>query len=223
MKKKLSFLFALSMLLTLAGCDTTTTMPESSVADRSATEKVETDTPTETEEMVLDTTEEETIELESETVFDSKIETAEETTESEVSEAETALEVKEETVISGMVNVEIETTYEIINDEVFITIHTNLPDETKLMLTLSGDAFANGMAQSNATVQSGVAVSSGFSNQGSLLSGHFQLDVTMVMPKLQADSVTSIIGTDGEFLAGEYVTDSLSGGKTIEATFELDF
>jgi hypothetical protein len=119
-------------------------------------------------------------------------------------------------------NVVLEPSYDIIDGKVFFTVNTNLPDNTVLMLTLSNGGDYNG--QTKITIENGTAISEGFSKQGEQLSGHFSLDITMSLPKLQDDSVTAIIGINGEFLTGDYVEkDSISNNNFVSGTFEYDF
>lgn len=118
--------------------------------------------------------------------------------------------------------VTLEPSYEIDDGKVYITVNTNLPDNTVLMLSLSDGDTYNG--QTKITIQNGTAKSEGFSKQGEPLSGHFTLDISMSLPKLQDDSVVAIIGTQGEFLSGQYVEQSaVSGDNVVSGTFEYDF
>ena len=106
--------------------------------------------------------------------------------------------------------------------KVFFTVETNLPDNTELMLSLSGDGGY--LAQTKVYVENGIAVSEGFTNRGEPLSGDYSLNVLMPLPKLQAENVIAVIGTKGEFLAGPFVADAVLGGsKTIEGTFSFTF
>lgn len=134
---------------------------------------------------------------------------------------ESPTETETETV-NEKIDVQIEYECETVNGKTVVTLHTNLPDETVLMLTLSGDTFAHGTAQDKVTIKDGVGISSGFSNQGEPLKGHFSLKVSMSIAKLQSDAVKAIIGLEGEALTGKYVEESSFGGKVVSATFELD-
>lgn len=111
--------------------------------------------------------------------------------------------------------------YELKDEKVFFTVNTNLPDEATLILTLYNDDFT---AQSKVIVENGEAISSGFSKNGEALSGNYTLDITMSIAKLQADSVAAVIGTQGEFLTGKYVEESMiGGGNIVSASFDFNF
>jgi hypothetical protein len=120
------------------------------------------------------------------------------------------------------IEVILEPSYEIVNGVISFTIATNLPDNTELMLTLSDGNDYTG--QTKVTVKNGVATSEGFSSKGKQFSGHFTLDITMALPKLQDESVIKVIGTKGEFLSGRYVEKDTTGESNIvSGTFEYDF
>lgn len=102
-------------------------------------------------------------------------------------------------------------------------INTNLPDETELMLSLSGGDY---MAQTKVTVENGTAISEAFSDKGEALSGVFSLDVSMSLPRLQPDFVRSVIGEHGENISGQYVEkDDITGENWVnaEAIYEYEF
>lgn len=106
------------------------------------------------------------------------------------------------------------------NPDNSFTITTNLPNNTQLMITLSGTDYT---AQDKITVNNGKAISSTFSNGGMPLSGSYNLEVTMPLPTVQSDDVKDIIGINGEFLTGQYVVDSSIGNsKTIKASFDIN-
>lgn len=95
------------------------------------------------------------------------------------------------------------------------TINTNLPDETELMLSLSGEDY---MGQAKIVVKNGIATSEAFSNKGEALSGVFSLDVSMSLPRLQSDFVRSVIGEQGENISGPYVEkDDITGENVVNA------
>ncbi|MCD8050275.1 MAG: hypothetical protein LUE89_01150 [Clostridiales bacterium] len=132
---------------------------------------------------------------------------------SKVAEYEASISENEE------INVEFDVSYEIIDKKVYFTINTNLPDNAVLMLTLSD---GNYKGQAKVTVNNGVAISEGFGRSGADFSGTYTLTVSMSMARLQDDSVIAVIGTQGEFLTGEYVQSSESGNY-LSGTFEVNF
>ncbi len=97
-------------------------------------------------------------------------------------------------------------------------INTNLPDETELMLSLrSGDYNTddNWTGQTKVIISDGKAESDGFSNKGEKLSGDYDLDVSMSLPKLQADAVRAVIGENGEYMTGPLVEKSSIGESNV--------
>lgn len=101
------------------------------------------------------------------------------------------------------------------------TISTNLPDETELMLTLTGGGFKG---QTHVIVSGGMAKSEVFSNKGEPLSGDYVLDVTMSLPRLQSDAVRAVIGEAGENMTGQYIeNDSITGENWVSASFTFSF
>lgn len=120
-----------------------------------------------------------------------------------------------------VIDVDLDVSYEISNGQVFFTVATNLPDETVLMLTLTDGSYR---AQTKITIDDGTATSNGFSKEGAQLSGHFTLTVSMSLAMLQPDSVSERIGSQGEFLSGEFVEESSTGGgNVVSGDFEFDF
>lgn len=106
------------------------------------------------------------------------------------------------------------------NGKPVFTIDTNLPNETKLMLTLSRDDYT---AQTHVTVKDGVASSEEFSDKGSsLVSGEYLLTVSMSIPKLQPDVVREVIGENGENMSGKYVLGS-EIGDSVYVRGDFDF
>lgn len=78
------------------------------------------------------------------------------------------------------------------------TVYTNLPDQTKLVLTLKDGYGYTG--QADAEVKNGVATSSEFSNRGEALSGKHTLSVSMSLARLQPKAVQEVIGEHGEYI-----------------------
>ena len=117
--------------------------------------------------------------------------------------------------------VELSVDHTVKDGKVYFQIHTNLPDETELMLTLKGKSY---LAQDECFVKNGEADSEGFSNQGKSLSGAYTLEVSTPVPNVMDSSVTDVIGVKGERMTGEYVKkDSLTGEcNVVEGEFEID-
>lgn len=107
------------------------------------------------------------------------------------------------------------------NGQPIFTVNTNLPDETDLMLSLSGDDYTG---QTHAIVNGGIAASEQFSNKGKSLNGKYILSVSMSDPKLQSDNVKAIIGEYGEHMSGKYVQASDTGNTTyLNGDFNFSF
>jgi endonuclease YncB( thermonuclease family) len=108
-----------------------------------------------------------------------------------------------------------------IDGKVSFIIKSNLPDNVVLMLTLKDK---DSTRQTKVTLKDGTAESEKFSNNGEALVGRYKLSVTMGYPNLQDDTVTAIIGINGEFLIGDLVKkSSLGDANFIEADFEMEF
>lgn len=103
----------------------------------------------------------------------------------------------------------------------FFTIHTNLPDGAQLLLTLKG--ADNSIAQDKVTVIEGVAVSTDFSDKGSPLIGDYTLTVSMGLPRLQSDEVQAVIGTHGEYMAGEFTYQDEISGDTLFCVSDIPY
>lgn len=99
---------------------------------------------------------------------------------------------------------------------------TNLPDGTELMISLSGKT-SNYNGQDKTKVQSGKFESSEFSSDGkNLLSGQYDVDVTMPIPSTQSPSVRAVIGEKGENLKGSLVKQGDLGViVSVEKSFQL--
>lgn len=107
------------------------------------------------------------------------------------------------------------------NGQPIFTVSTNLPDETDLMLSLSGEDYT---AQTHAIVNGGIATSKQFSNNGKDLKGKYVLSVSMSNPKLQSDNVRAVIGEYGEHMSGKYVQASDINNTTyINGDFNFSF
>ena len=106
---------------------------------------------------------------------------------------------------------------------VLFGVTTNLPEDTKLMVSVKND---NGYtAQDDVVILgNGKGFTSEFSDNGNALSGKYTVEVIMSLPQLQKESVREIIGENGENLAGEFVKPSTSGEcNVICAEFEFEF
>lgn len=117
-------------------------------------------------------------------------------------------------------NIDVQISVQFNKDNSFL-ITTNLPDNTCLLITLSGNGYTG---QEKLTIKNGKANSSVFTNKGKPLSGKYNLEVTMPLPSVQSEDVKDIIGLNGEFLTGKYVVDSSTGNsKIVEAFFIAEF
>lgn len=113
-----------------------------------------------------------------------------------------------------------------VNEEdgtVLFGVTTNLPEDTKLMVTVSNkDGYT---AQDNVVIlATGTGYTAEFSENGAALKGAYEVKVTMSIPKLQSESVRAIIGENGEYLSGKYVqADSQYDCNTIVGSFDFEF
>lgn len=113
-----------------------------------------------------------------------------------------------------------------VNDEdgtVLFGITTNLPENTKLMVTVSNDEGYR--AQDTAVIMNnGKGYTAEFSNQGKGLKGKYQVSVTMSLPKMQLESVQKVIGKKGEHISGEFVKPAtIDDSNVVEGIFEFEF
>jgi hypothetical protein len=99
---------------------------------------------------------------------------------------------------------------------------TNLPDETKLLVSLRRKA-ANYNAQLNVTVQAGQFITERFSDDGKALPpGDYALEVSMASADFQPGKVQMLIGVNGERLSGPLVENTKFGNIVISrSTIEL--
>lgn len=86
-----------------------------------------------------------------------------------------------------------------------ITGTTNLPDGTSLMVSMNSKSAPGDSFQSKTTVQGGKFKAGPFGKGGQLPLGHYEVDVTMPIPAVQAASVQAVIGKKGENLTGDLV------------------
>lgn len=106
---------------------------------------------------------------------------------------------------------------------VLFGIITNLPEDTKLLVTVTDE---NGYeAQDNTVVlNNGKAFTSEFSDHGKALSGKYNVEITMTTPSVQLQSVKDVVGENGENLAGQYVCEStIDSESLIRADFDFEF
>lgn len=117
------------------------------------------------------------------------------------------------------VTIEVEPNVNSEDGSVLFGVTTNLPEDTKLMVTVSNEEGFT--AQDTATIlKNGTGYTAEFSNHGEALSGKYNVHVSMSLPKLQAESVQAVIGANGENIKGDLV-DETDG--TVTADFEFEF
>jgi len=105
---------------------------------------------------------------------------------------------------------------------VTFVVRTNLPENTSLMLTLRGDDGSS--RQGSVTIDGrGFAVSSIFGARDNPIHGSHTLTVSMSMARLQDETVSNIIGGQGEALIGGLVQISQFDERTVRAVFEFYF
>lgn len=106
---------------------------------------------------------------------------------------------------------------------VLFGITTNLPEDTKLMVTVTNDDGF--MAQDTVTIlNNGTGYTAEFSNHGAGLSGKYNVHISMSLPSLQVDSVKDVIGQKGEYIGGQYVIKAETGDSNcVGADFDFEF
>lgn len=120
---------------------------------------------------------------------------------------------------NGIIDVVFDIAHREENGKIFFDVSTNLPDNMVLMLSVTNDDY---YAQDKVKVNGGVFTSSGFSDKGNKLAGHYKLEISSIFPNLQDSDVVTKIGAKGELLTGNYVNEK-DGMNMISATFEFDF
>ena len=96
---------------------------------------------------------------------------------------------------------------------------SNLPDQTKLLVTVKRDGYS---AQDTPTVQGGHFMTQAFSLRGSPLpAGHYLAEITMPIPAVQPESVQKVIGSKGENLTGTLLQQD-SIGITAERVIDFE-
>jgi hypothetical protein len=105
----------------------------------------------------------------------------------------------------------------------FVIGVTNLPDETKLLVSLRRKA-TNYNAQLNVTVQAGRFTTERFSDDGKALPPRdYALEVSMASAGFQSGNVQRLIGVNGERLSGPLVENTKFGNIFISrSTIGLD-
>ena len=93
--------------------------------------------------------------------------------------------------------------------KVYFEIDTNLPNETSLMVSVSGGDYN---ASSKVSIENNKATTETFSNKGNALnSGEYTVEVTMPVANIQSNAVRDVIGNTGENMTGELVVKSSVG------------
>ncbi len=116
------------------------------------------------------------------------------------------------------IDVTLSVTAEVTNEGTVFTVDTNLPDGTRMMVSLD----VNGNSRTaDATVEGGKASTVAMTDNGSPLKGDFEVRVSMVNAVQQPADVQAVIGVDGENLAGEYLGENTVGDLTISGTFNV--
>ena len=121
------------------------------------------------------------------------------------------------------VSLEVEPKVNAEDGSVLFAIKTNLPEDTRLLITVSDGASYT--AQDHATIlNNGEGYTTEFSNHGEALKGTYTVSVSMGLPKLQKQVVQDIIGKNGENIKGPFVVkDDASSANMVSGTFEFTF
>lgn len=93
------------------------------------------------------------------------------------------------------------------DDTLAVTGATNLPDSTKLWVTLQESGTCRDLGQAKAVTNEGMLVATGFSNQRAPHPhGWYVVEVLAYFngPWQQTDAVTDIVGREGEHLVGQF-------------------
>ena len=103
-----------------------------------------------------------------------------------------------------------------------IRVKTNLPDATKVMITVSNESF-NYSEQITTAVTAGTFEGGPFLGQGEAISpGIYNLTIAVELAQFQPASVQAVIGRRGEELEGSLVRKGMLGRKVFYSTqFEV--
>ena len=146
------------------------------------------------------------------------------TTETEKTESVPTPEVKETPDAEKMLDVDIKVEPNVNEEDgsVLFGVTTNLPENTKLIVTVSNDNYT---AQDNVVIlNNGTGYTAEFSDNGAALQGTYKVNVTMSIPSTQEESVQKVIGEEGEYITGPLVEKSSDGSSNIVvADFEFTF
>jgi hypothetical protein len=85
-----------------------------------------------------------------------------------------------------------------------ITVRTNLPDGTDLMVDVEGKSTHSG-GSDKVQVRDGMATAGPFGQGGKLDPGKYVVEAVMPIPAVQSDEVRAVIGENGEKLRGRKV------------------
>ena len=139
-------------------------------------------------------------------------------------EATPATEVEENKDNNQLLDVDIKVDPQVNEEDgsVLFGVTTNLPESTELIVTVSNDTYT---AQDNVVIlNSGTGYTSEFSDNGAALEGTYNVSVSMNPPSLQKEAVQEVIGKNGEFLTGKFVTkSSTDSSNTVSGNFEFTF
>ena len=141
--------------------------------------------------------------------------------EKEVAGEETAVETDKgnNESKSEKIDVFIKPTGILDGDNLKFEIETNLPDESKLMATLSQGEYkmvdGGTIRSTEGTVQEGKA---SFDLFGKDLSGNYDLSISMSLAASQPKSVQDVIGSHGENLSGDLI-DTYYDDNTVDSYF----
>lgn len=141
--------------------------------------------------------------------------------ESEISESETASEVARQLPpLSEGVILELEVDLSQAKRPILLG-KTNLPDGTELMTSIQGET-SDFLGQDRATVATGSFRAGPFGPASGLANGAYVASVTMPLPRLQNESVKSVIGQNGENLKGPLVKrEALGATISIDKEFQI--
>ncbi len=126
-------------------------------------------------------------------------------------------QIQESSTLSAKIDLSISQT---TDNMIVINGSTNLPNETIIMVTISGIA-SDYSAQDRVSVSNGKFTAGPFSSAGyGLDGGKYTVEALMPNPAIQPESVRKIIGNEGERLSGNQVV--IDNGVLVVATKEFE-
>lgn len=140
-----------------------------------------------------------------------------------VAQPESVAEPESSTAEATPIQLEVSLSEDVVDGMVTVFVKTNLPDETKGMITIFNEDIGF-QASDNFIIGNGEATIGPFSKQGgSLESGTYTLSFTTPLSTLQPESVQVVVGENYSNYKSEFIIDDGIGANiSIDKTFVIE-